>query len=78
MRGTLSFGLVVAALVLFVASRELAWDYTTLARSPYFAAVGFMSLVAIWIAPQPAVWWTKLTFTLAWVWLAFKIYGHTW
>ncbi len=76
-RGTLSFGLLIAALVLLVASRALPWDYTPLARSPYFASVGSMTLVAVWIAPRPAVW-SRLTFTFAWAWLAFKVYGHTW
>jgi hypothetical protein len=74
-RSTLSFGLLIAAFIVLVAGGASS-DYAPLDRSPYFAAVNVMFLVAVSIAPRPAVW-SRLTVTLAWAWLALKVYGHT-
>jgi hypothetical protein len=78
-RGTVSFGLLLVAFVVLIASGR--WDYTPPARSPYFAAASVMGLVAVWIAPWTRArleLWGRLTVTLAWAWLAFKVYGRTW
>lgn len=75
LRGTFSFGLMVAALVLLVGGHMLGWHGRPLAPNPVFFIVIAMGLIAVWIAPRPAVWWSKLTFTLALAWLAFKVYA---
>ncbi len=75
LRGTFSFGLMVAAFLLLVGGQFLGWHGRPLAPSPLFAVVMVMGLIAVWIAPRPAVWWTKFVFTLPFAWFAFKVYG---
>jgi hypothetical protein len=74
LRGTFSFGLMVAGLLLLVGGLGLGGGRRPLARDPIFVVVIAMALIAVWIAPRPASSWTRLTFTLALAWLAFKVY----
>lgn len=74
LRGTLSLGLMVAAFVLLVVGHGVGWAGRPLSRDPILLTVIGMALIATWIAPRPAAWWSRLTFTLALAWLAFKVY----